>query len=47
MDRQSFYIGALLHDIGKFIERAKSKERERFMNMVLRFLFLVGVYEGF
>ena len=29
MDRKSFYLGALLHDIGKFIERAKDKNRER------------------
>lgn len=28
MDRRSFYLGALLHDIGKFIERAKNKERQ-------------------
>ncbi len=27
MERQSFYVGSLLHDIGKFIERAKSQER--------------------
>jgi len=26
--RDSFYLGALLHDIGKFIERAKDKERQ-------------------
>ena len=27
MNRQSFYFGALLHDIGKFIERAKAPDR--------------------
>jgi len=27
MDKQSFYLGALLHDIGKFIERAKDPQR--------------------
>ncbi len=26
--RDSFYLGALLHDVGKFIERAKDKERQ-------------------
>jgi len=26
--RDSFYLGALLHDIGKFVERAKEKERQ-------------------
>lgn len=27
--RDSFYLGALLHDIGKFVERAKEKERQK------------------
>ncbi len=28
MDRKSFYLGAFLHDIGKFIERAKDPKRK-------------------
>lgn len=34
--RDSFYLGALLHDIGKFVERAKEKERQKSAQMYVQ-----------